>query len=269
MTALARSGPALEQLVAAIPTIGIEVADATDSSVVDLMLDRHKPDVLALVAGAQPTMLPLQDQTWETFSRNWEVDVQIAFHWIRRALVLPLSSGSQLLVMSSGAAIPGSPLSGGYARAKAMQRFLAAYANEESARAGLGITVSTVLPGMTPETVRRTYISIALVAYEWDVKYVMDQVGHADSKMTLDVYAQMQQRAKRDNGAKFDKLIRGAREQADATVQTASDGEFRTGNRTKKPKKAPRGRPARLAATPKTRRFAGHSPIWSLPGSNR
>ena len=28
-------------------------------------------------------------------------------------------------------------------------------------------------------------------------------VGHADSKMTLNVYAQMQQRAKRDNGAKL------------------------------------------------------------------
>jgi NAD(P)-dependent dehydrogenase (short-subunit alcohol dehydrogenase family) len=150
--ALARSGPALEQLVAAIPTIGIEVADATDSSVVDLMLARHKPDVLVLVAGAQPTMLPLQDQSWETFSRNWEVDVRIAFHWIRKALVLPLASGSQILVMSSGAAIPGSPLSGGYAGAKAMQRFLAAYANEESARAGLGIAVSAVLPGMTPAT---------------------------------------------------------------------------------------------------------------------
>jgi NAD(P)-dependent dehydrogenase (short-subunit alcohol dehydrogenase family) len=152
VTALARSRPALEQLAAAIPTIGIEVADATDSSVVDLMLERHKPDVLVLVAGAQPTMLPLQEQTWETFSRNWEVDVRMAFHWIRKALVLPLASGSQILVMSSGAAIPGSPLSGGYAGAKAMQRFLAAYANEESARAGLGITVSAVLPGMTPET---------------------------------------------------------------------------------------------------------------------
>ena len=152
VTALARSGPALDQLAAAIPTIGIEAADATDSSVVDLMLERHRPDVLVLVAGAQPTMLPLQEQTWETFSRNWEVDVKMAFHWIRKALVLPLASGSQILVMSSGAAIPGSPLSGGYAGAKAMQRFLAAYANEESARAGLGIMVSAVLPGMTPET---------------------------------------------------------------------------------------------------------------------
>jgi hypothetical protein len=67
------------------------------------------------------------------------------------------------------------------------------------------------LPHPTLHTLRRTYISIAPVAYEWDVKYVMDQVDHADPKMTLDVYAQMQQRAKRGNGAKFDKLIRDAR----------------------------------------------------------
>jgi NAD(P)-dependent dehydrogenase (short-subunit alcohol dehydrogenase family) len=152
VTALARSGPALEQLAAAIPIIGVEVAEATDSSVVDTMLERHKPDVLVLVAGAQPTMLALQEQTWETFSRNWEVDVRMTFEWIRKALVLPLAPGSQILVMSSGAAIPGSPMSGGYAGAKAMQRFLAAYANEESTRADLGITVSAVLPGMTPET---------------------------------------------------------------------------------------------------------------------
>ncbi len=152
VTALARSGPALEELAAAIPTIGIEVADATDSSVVDTMLERHKPDVLVLVAGAQPTMLPLQDQTWESFSRNWEVDVRMTFEWIRKALVLPLAPGSQILVMSSGAAIPGSPMTGGYAGAKAMQRLLAAYANEESTRGELGIAVSAVLPGMTPET---------------------------------------------------------------------------------------------------------------------
>jgi hypothetical protein len=31
--------------------------------------------------------------------------------------------------------------------------------------------------------------------------------------MTMDVYAQVQQRAKRDRGAKFDKLVRDAREQ--------------------------------------------------------
>jgi hypothetical protein len=35
----------------------------------------------------------------------------------------------------------------------------------------------------------------------------MYQVGHADSKMTMDVYAQLQQRAKRDHGAHFDELV--------------------------------------------------------------
>ncbi|MDT5204073.1 MAG: 3-oxoacyl-[acyl-carrier protein] reductase, partial [Mycobacterium sp.] len=50
----------------------------------------------------------------------------------------------------SGAAINGSPLSGGYAGAKASQRFLAQYANDESLRAGLDITVTTILPRMTP-----------------------------------------------------------------------------------------------------------------------
>jgi hypothetical protein len=37
----------------------------------------------------------------------------------------------------------------------------------------------------------------------------MAQVGHADSKMTLDVYAQLEHRAKRDHGARFDGLMRG------------------------------------------------------------
>ena len=48
---------------------------------------------------------------------------------------------------------------------------------------------------------RRTYISIALLANRFDVKWVMSQVGHADSKMTLDVYAQLEQRVKRDHGS--------------------------------------------------------------------
>jgi integrase len=35
---------------------------------------------------------------------------------------------------------------------------------------------------------------IALLANNFDVRWVMRQVGHADSKMTMDVYAQLQQR---------------------------------------------------------------------------
>ena len=56
------------------------------------------------------------------------------------------------------------------------------------------------LPNTTPHSLRRTYISIALLANGFDVLWVMSQVGHADSKMTMDVYAQLQQRVDREHG---------------------------------------------------------------------
>jgi integrase len=67
------------------------------------------------------------------------------------------------------------------------------------------------LAHITPHSLRRTYITVALLANNYDIKWVMDQVGHADSKMTMDVYNQLQQRAKREHGASFDRLIREAR----------------------------------------------------------
>jgi NAD(P)-dependent dehydrogenase (short-subunit alcohol dehydrogenase family) len=152
VTAIARSPGALSDLAAAHPGMTIEVADATDPTTAGVLLDRHQPDILALVAGASALLRPVHHHTWETFSLNWHVDVRIAFYWIREALLLPLRPGAHILVMSSGAAIHGSPMSGGYAGAKATLRFLASYANEESQRAGLGITVSAILPRMTPET---------------------------------------------------------------------------------------------------------------------
>lgn len=44
----------------------------------------------------------------------------------------------------------------------------------------------------------------------------MGQVGHADSKMTMDVYAQLEQRVHRSHGTNFDRLMRDARAQLDA-----------------------------------------------------
>src|SRR5207253_2105876 len=84
--------------------------------------DRYEPEVLILVAGANPVMRPLQDQTWETFSVNWHTDVKIAFTWLREALLKPLPPGSRVVVMSSGAAIHGSPASGGDAGRQATRR---------------------------------------------------------------------------------------------------------------------------------------------------
>jgi NAD(P)-dependent dehydrogenase (short-subunit alcohol dehydrogenase family) len=76
----------------------------------------------------------------------------MTFQWVRVALLTPLTPGSRVVVMSSGAALQGSPLSGGYAGAKATQRFIAAYAREEADRDGLGITFTSILPRITPVT---------------------------------------------------------------------------------------------------------------------
>jgi NAD(P)-dependent dehydrogenase (short-subunit alcohol dehydrogenase family) len=152
VVAVARTGAALAELARGSDTIQPEVADAGDATVAGTLLDRYEPRAVILVAGASPLPRPLQYQTWETFSVNWHTDVKIAFHWLREALLKPLRPGSRVVVVSSGAALAGSPLSGGYAGAKATQRFITGYAQEEANRAGLGITFTAVLPQITPLT---------------------------------------------------------------------------------------------------------------------
>jgi len=97
------------------------------------------------------------------------------------------------------------------------------------------------LPVTTPHSLRRTYISIALLANKFDVKFVMEQVGHADSKMTTDVYNQLQQRARREHGEAFDRLVRSARERlygADPDDETGTEERsIRTRIRTRERKK--------------------------------
>ena len=127
-------------------------ADAAEPTTARRLIDEHRPATVVLCAGAAPTMSPMQDQTWETFSQNWKVDVAQAFHWTRAALDQPLAPGSSLIAMSSGAALKGSPLSGGYAGAKATVRFIMSYAAGESQRNGLGIEFVSLLPQLTPDT---------------------------------------------------------------------------------------------------------------------
>jgi len=138
--------------VARNPAPGVVAADAADPVVAGNLIAEHRPDVLALVAGAAPLLHPIHLHTWETFSVNWHSDVRMTFRWLREALLLPLREGSRVIVMSSGAALMGSPLSGGYAGAKATQRFVAAYASQESKRLKLGIGITAVLPRLTPAT---------------------------------------------------------------------------------------------------------------------
>jgi NADP-dependent 3-hydroxy acid dehydrogenase YdfG len=127
-------------------------ADAAQPATADRLIDEYRPRTVVLSAGAAPQMRSLQDQTWESFSENWNVDVAQAFHWVRYALQRPLEPGSAVIAISSGAAINGSPLSGGYAGAKATIRLITSYAGMESDRAGLGISFVSVLPRLTPTT---------------------------------------------------------------------------------------------------------------------
>lgn len=150
--AVARGQAELDELAAAHPSIAVLAADAREPSVAANAIAARDPDLLAVVAGASPPMHPIHQQTWESFSQNWQVDVQLTFNWLREALRKPLRPGSRVLLMSSGAAVAGSPLSGGYAGAKATIRFMAAYADEEARRNELGIRVLAVLPRLTPTT---------------------------------------------------------------------------------------------------------------------
>jgi NAD(P)-dependent dehydrogenase (short-subunit alcohol dehydrogenase family) len=171
------------------------VADVTDPLVASDLIEQHRPDTLVLNAGAPPRMRPLHEHTWETFSSNWDVDVRHAFHWIREALLLPLDPGSTVVVMSSGAAVAGSPLSGGYAGAKAAIRFITGYAADESERAGLGIRFVSLLPKLTPAT---ELGSMAVAAYArrdgLDVDEYLERFGQGlmaedVGKATLDLVA--------------------------------------------------------------------------------
>ncbi|HEY0533852.1 MAG TPA: SDR family oxidoreductase [Actinoplanes sp.] len=150
---VARTVGPLDELRQRIGTAFTPVAaDASDPTVARDLVRKHRPAVLVLNAGAVPPMGPIHEMTWEDFGHNWTVDTRHAFNWIGEALRAPLSSGSTVVVISSGAALRGSPLSGGYAGAKSAIRFISSYAAAESARLGLGIRFVTLLPQLTPAT---------------------------------------------------------------------------------------------------------------------
>jgi NAD(P)-dependent dehydrogenase (short-subunit alcohol dehydrogenase family) len=121
-------------------------ADITDANVAQRVLKEVRPALLALNGGAVPRMGALDEQTWESFSVPWETDVKAGLYWIQAALRQPLAPGARVLIGSSGAAVQGSPLSGGYAGAKRMLWLMASYANEISVERNLGIHFQTLVP---------------------------------------------------------------------------------------------------------------------------
>ena len=129
-----------------------ETGDASDPVLAERLLSIRMPQIVVLNAGATPVTGPLDAQTWETFSTNWHSDVRQVFNFAKASLTTPLPPGSVVITISSGAALRGSPMSGGYAGAKATTRFISAYAQAEANGRSLQVRYVTVLPALTPAT---------------------------------------------------------------------------------------------------------------------
>jgi NAD(P)-dependent dehydrogenase (short-subunit alcohol dehydrogenase family) len=122
--------------------------DATDPAHVAALLAEADPDLVVVAAGARPRMASIEEQSWESFSMPWNVDVRIAFEVGRAVLARPLRQGSTVVIVSSGAGVNpnGSPLSGGYAGAKRMQMFLTGYLQRAADARELGIRFVALAP---------------------------------------------------------------------------------------------------------------------------
>ena len=68
--------------------------------------------------------------------------------------------------------------------------------------------LSPLPDGLTPHSMRRTFSSLLLAIGE-DVPYVMGQVGHADPKVTLSIYAQVMFRGEGER-ERLEALVNGS-----------------------------------------------------------
>jgi len=145
VTVVARDADALAAVQARLGVATFS-ADVTDETAAQRILAEVRPDILALNAGAKPRMGRLDQISWADFTATWETDVKAGLYWLQVALNLPLKPGSRVVVVSSGAAQNGSPLSGGYGGAKRMLWLMAKYAAGVSAQKQLGIRFQAIVP---------------------------------------------------------------------------------------------------------------------------
>jgi len=145
VTVVARNVTAMQE-AGEQPAFTALSADATDVDAAWRIMEDRRPDLVIMNAGAEPPMERIDRIGWEAFTTNWNVDVKAALHWVQAALTLPMAPGGLVVLVSSGAAVQGSPLSGGYAGAKRAQWFIAKYAESLSAELGLGIRFRVIVP---------------------------------------------------------------------------------------------------------------------------
>jgi NAD(P)-dependent dehydrogenase (short-subunit alcohol dehydrogenase family) len=145
VTVVARDADALNSVRARLGAATI-AADVTDETAAHRILSQVRPDILVLNAGTTPPTGRLDQLSWADFTAPWETDVKAGLYWLQAALKAPLKPGSRVLVVSSGAAVNGSPMSGGYAGAKRMLWFMAKYASGVSEQKHLGIRFQAIVP---------------------------------------------------------------------------------------------------------------------------
>jgi integrase len=177
---------------------GLRVGELSDLRVGDVRV--HDP------AGARLRVVDSKTEAGERLVEMSPVLAEAVLEYLERLRALDLPSQRDAFLTPN---LRGGRLSRG--RVAQIVAEAASLASERLEARGMA-----PLPHTTPHTLRRTYISIALIANRFDVKFVMSQVGHADSAMTMDVYAQLEQRAKRSHGTSFDRLLSEAREQIEA-----------------------------------------------------
>jgi NAD(P)-dependent dehydrogenase (short-subunit alcohol dehydrogenase family) len=173
VVAVARSRERLEDL-RATTSGGLETRalDATDGTALSHLLAEVRPDHVVLAAGGHARLALIDEQDWESFSMPWNQDVKMAFEVGRAALALPLPPGGTVVIVSSGAGLGGSPLSGGYAGAKRMQMFLASYLARASKERSRGLRFVAVVPKQliagteTADQASRAYAKLAGITQE-------------------------------------------------------------------------------------------------------
>lgn len=151
--AVARRTRGLAEVAKTTQGVDTLALDAASEDAPRKVFRKTSPDLLVICGGATPPVRPIPELTWAEFGVNWEVDAKMAFVFCREALRTPLAPGSVVVIISSGAGLGGSPISGGYAGAKRMQMFIAKYCQAESDRRELGIRFVALVPSrVMPET---------------------------------------------------------------------------------------------------------------------
>ncbi|WP_443751103.1 SDR family NAD(P)-dependent oxidoreductase [Asticcacaulis solisilvae] len=143
---VARGQQGLDAIARDLPGVKTLACDATRPDAPDRVLAVQAPKILVLCGGAMTVNIAFPGLDWDAFNVSWETDTRISFNFLKAVLERPLSPGSVVVTMSSGAVVNGSPISGSYAGAKRMQMYLSSYAQKASDRAGLDLRFVSLAP---------------------------------------------------------------------------------------------------------------------------